>query len=65
MKRARLGSSIKVIDRAGKEKWYTVESMKGNIALINKDGSIAMTRIRSDLNTFVVSHVTYQLEVTA
>ena len=62
IKEVRLGSSIKVLDRAYKESWYTVESIRGDIALMNKNGSIAMTRVRSDFNTFVVNGITYQIK---
>jgi len=62
MKQVRLGSSIKVLDRANRESWYTVEGMRGDIALYNENGTLAMTRVRSDLNTFVVNHVTYQIK---
>ena len=59
----RIGASIKVIDRAGKESFYSVHMMRGDIALMNKNGSVAMTRVlRTDGDTqyFMINGVRYE-----
>lgn len=44
IKTFKIGGSVKIIDRAGKENFLTVEMMDGHIALMNKSGGVAMTR---------------------
>jgi len=63
MKTAKIGSSIKTIDRNGKENFFTVEMMRGDIALVNKNGTLAMTRVLKDDGTFTVYGNDYKIQI--
>ncbi len=61
IRQTKIGSSIKVFDRVGKEKFFKVEVMRGEIALFNPSGTLACTRVRSDEDTFFLYGETFHI----